>query len=220
MQATFLAFLKELAENNDRDWFHANKNRYEAAVKVPFETLVAQILSQIGQKDERFLLVLPKNCIYRIHRDTRFSPDKTPYKTHVSASISPQGTKNKEFPGFYLQLGGDQILLGGGAYFLEKETLKKVRHYIASDLEEFESVMTEENFVKKFGGIKGEANKRLEADFQAVFAQQPLIANKQFYFMSTFEPDILLKNDFASFITEYYLAAEKVIHFLEKAIQN
>ena len=221
MDSTFFSFLKDLSENNNRDWFTAHKGIYEQSVKIPFENLIGNALSQIAEKDARFTATIAKNCIYRIYRDTRFSPDKTPYKNHVSASITPYGAKNKEFPGFYLQMGADNIMLGGGAYFLEKETLQKVRKYISINLDEFLEVINDKEFLSFFGQIRGEANKRMDKDWAEILKIQPLIANKQFYFMSEVTPNPKHNaQDILKIVLKHYEASKKVTDFLQLAIKN
>mgnify|MGYP005845636309 FL=1 len=218
MQAA-LGFLKDLSKNNNREWFHEHKKRYEQELKKPFENLIAQLIEAVQEVDST-LLLLPKQAIFRIHRDTRFSKDKTPYKTHVSAIIVPGGTKNKETPGFYMQLEPGMLMLGGGAYFLEGASLYKMRQFIMQNLEDFNKVIHYPDFITKYETLQGERNKRLPPEFAEAATAQPLLYNKQFYYMAELDPQHIFRTDVIHFIIEYYHAAKPVHDFLVAALRN
>lgn len=212
-----LDFLKDLSKNNNRDWYHENKKRYEKELKKPFEKLVDSIISKV-QKIDPEVDVPAKKSIFRIYRDTRFSKDKSPYKTHVSAVIAPGGTKNKEYPGFYMHVEPGMLMMGGGAYFLETASLYQVRQFISQNLERFNELVTDTNFVAKYEAIKGEQNKRLPKEFMEAAEQQPLLYNKQFYYMAELPPADVLRDDFIDYALEYYRAAKPVKDFLKEAL--
>lgn len=217
LNTEFLQFLYELSQNNNRDWFEKNKKRYEATVKKPFEELVGEIIIQLRTFEPDFKIE-PKDCIHRIYRDTRFSADKTPYKSHVSAVFTSQGKKTMDQPGYYLHLEFGNLMLGGGGYFLDKEPLAKVRTAIAQDPDSFRAIAFENNFVEKFGEIKGEKNKVLPAEFKDAAKKEPLLANKQFYFMTELDPEICLQPDFHKFVSNYFLAGKPLNDYLRRAI--
>ncbi len=205
-----LDFLKDLAKNNNRDWFQTNKTRYEVDLKKPFEDFVGQIIQEIRKVDER-VTVEPKKAIFRIHRDTRFSKDKTPYKNNVGAIISPKG---KDEPGLYIHIEHGMLMLSGGAYFLEKEQLYKVRQQIMMHSEQFHDIINKVAFKEKFGTIQGEKNKKLPVEFQEAAVQQPLLYNKQFYAMAELDPKEVLREDAVGFVLEYYKAIKPLNDFL------
>lgn len=217
LHTDFLQFLYELSQNNNRDWFEKNKKRYESTVKKPFEALVGDIIGQIKAFEPGFQ-IQPKDCIHRIYRDTRFSADKTPYKTHVSAVFTARGKQTMEQPGYYLQIGFGSLMLGGGAYFLDKEPLAKARKAIAQDPEAFRAVAFEPDFVQKFGEIKGEKNKVMPAEFKEAVKNEPFLANKQFYFMTELDPETCLRPDFSGFVADYFRAGKPLNEFLRTAI--
>lgn len=99
----FIDFYIELSRNNHKDWFHANKKRYEAIVKEPFLQLLTDLIAEMQKHDPK-LEITAKECILRVNRDIRFSQDKSPYKLHVSAVISRTGKKDKGYPGLHLEL--------------------------------------------------------------------------------------------------------------------
>lgn len=213
-----LQFLRELAANNEREWFHANKSRYERAAKKPFEAFVGAVIESVQAIDPS-VLILPKQAIFRINRDTRFSADKAPYKTHLSAVISPFGAKGKEYPGFYIHIEADKMMLGGGAYFLEKDSLQKVRTVIAEDVKLFRSIIEAPDFVRHYGEVQGEKNKRLPADFQETATAFPLIANKQFYYMADLPANAALSAEGVETALKYYAAGKPLSDYLAQALR-
>ncbi|MEL6943413.1 MAG: DUF2461 domain-containing protein, partial [Bacteroidota bacterium] len=98
----FLNFFKDLRANNEREWFHANKKRYEQSVKIPFQAFIADVIEHASIFDPN-ILITPKDAIFRIYKDTRFSKDKTPYKLHASAVVSRGGRKDLTSIGIYLE---------------------------------------------------------------------------------------------------------------------
>ena len=212
-----LDFLKDLSKNNNRDWFLANKARYEADLKKPFEEFIGKLIQAVQQLDNR-VQIEPKKAIFRINRDTRFSKDKSPYKTNVGAIISPAGAKGKEFPGFYIHVEQGLLMLGGGAYFLEKEPLHQVRQYISLHPKRFQEIIKHPDFVSKFGAIKGEQNKKLPTEFQEAAVNQPLLYNKQFYFMAELAPHHALGTEAIPFAMAYFSAGKPLNDFLIEAL--
>jgi uncharacterized protein (TIGR02453 family) len=99
----FLAFFEELAGDNNKDWFDANRTRYHEVVKDPWYAFVQQIIDEV-RKDDPDLHLEPKQAVFRINRDIRFSKNKQPYKTHVAAVISRGGRKELTYPGLYVHL--------------------------------------------------------------------------------------------------------------------
>jgi uncharacterized protein (TIGR02453 family) len=97
--ADYLAFFKELAANNHKEWFDANRKRYETSVKEPFKAFTQHLIDELAKKEPAFKELKASDCIFRINRDIRFSKDKTPYKTQCSAVISPNGKKSSSIHG-------------------------------------------------------------------------------------------------------------------------
>ena len=213
----FLEFLIDLEENNNRVWFLENKNRYEEFVKKPFEHFIQHMIYSIHEDDEN-LMVTPKECVFRIYRDVRFSSDKTPYKTHVSAVISNGGRKNYTDPGVYIEISGEYLRFYSGIYQLSKEQLERVRNYISNNLKEFNALLSDKKFKGNFGTIRGEQNKRLPKEFTETLKQQPLIANKQFYYFSEISSDKILNKNLSSNLMKLYHAAKPMNQFFKEAL--
>jgi uncharacterized protein (TIGR02453 family) len=214
----FLDFFKELNNNNDKKWFDKNRKRYEKSIKTPFKEFVDVMIIRI-KEDDPDVNIEAKDAIFRINRDIRFSKDKRPYNTHVSANISPHGRKSHSHPGFYFQFSFDKTMIGGGAYQLEKEGLYNIRSKIASSEKKFFKLIEDNDFKKKYKEIQGDRIKRIPSEFQAAYEKQPLIANKQFYFMTETKPDIVLKPSLPDTLMGYYNAGKSINDFLKDALK-
>ncbi|NNC93940.1 MAG: DUF2461 domain-containing protein [Chitinophagales bacterium] len=215
----FALFFRELEKNNDRDWFQANKKRYETNVKKPFEEFVEACIKEASKIDPE-IRITPKEAIFRIHRDVRFSKDKSPYKTHLGAVISKGGRKNHEIPGYYVHASGKNLMLGGGAYFLSKEMLYKVRQEISYSKKEFSKIINAKSFQDLYGEIKGEKNKILPKEFKEEAKEMPILANKQFYFMTELKSSVLVKDDLLAIVRKYFKAGKKFNEFLSRAMYD
>ena len=140
-----IGFLEELERNNNREWFQAHKSDYLAAQKE-FDALAAQLIAGIACFDKRIEGLGTKDCTYRIYRDTRFSNDKSPYKTHIGAFICPGGKKSG-YAGYYFQIGPEEdgypagCMLAAGHYMMEKQALRTLREDICNGEGDFERVL-------------------------------------------------------------------------------
>ena len=217
--AEYLKFFRGLKKNNSKTWFDANKEWYETEVKQPFTAFVEEMIARIGAEDSA-LNISAKETIFRLNRDIRFSKDKTPYKTHMAANISAGGRKNHQEPGFYLQFGPDMMRIGGGAYMLENENLYKVRRALIKNLEAFEALLKDKSFKQKYGSLQGEQNKALPAEFKEYASKQPVIANKQFYYMAELEAESILKKNLPDFLMQYYHSGKAMNNFLKRAMKG
>ncbi|HLG35176.1 MAG TPA: DUF2461 domain-containing protein [Bacteroidia bacterium] len=154
IQRSTLSFLKDLRKNNNKPWFDKNKPRYEEA-KKNFEDVVTSYLTRLTAIDKRYAPVTAKNCVFRIYRDVRFSTDKTPYKSHFGAGISPNGKKVNE-PGYYLHIEAGKSFLAGGIWMPEPDLLKKIRQEIDYNGKKFKKILTDSKFKKYYGALDEE----------------------------------------------------------------
>ncbi len=214
----FVAFFKDLAKNNHKDWFHENKKRYETSIKKPFEVFVGKLIEEIQQYDTN-IVVQPKDCMLRINRDIRFSKDKSPYNLHYTAFISREGRKDKSIPGIFLRFSPEMIGIMGGCFGPSKEQLHKIRTTINKDATTFRSLLEHADFVQKFGEIRGETMKRIPKEWQEACKKEPLIANKQFYFVGEEASGLISSENLLEEIMEYWHTMRPVNEYLLKAIQ-
>jgi len=162
---TTLNFLRELKENNNRDWFTANKSKYEIA-KTEFEEFISKLVIEIQKFDKSISHVDPKKTIFRIYRDVRFSKNKDPYKINFGAHIHP-GNKQSvhSVAGYYIHIEpSGKSMLAGGAYMPPTEWIKAIRKEIGFNGEEFKTIINSKPF-KTYFKLEGEKLQRLPQGF-------------------------------------------------------
>ncbi|MFB6455797.1 DUF2461 domain-containing protein [Chitinophaga sp. Hz27] len=158
LQSSTLKFLRALKQHNNKPWFDEHRDEYMAA-KADFETLVQQIIDGLQKQDPSMAGLQVKDCVFRIYKDVRFSKDKTPYKENMAASFQ-LGGKKSTLAGYYFHLEpGGNSMAGGGLWMPPAPELKKVRQEIDYNFEEFESIISNKEFIKQFGKIEGESLK-------------------------------------------------------------
>lgn len=215
--ADFMKFMRGLAKNNDREWFKGHKDDFERHVKEPFAEFVGEMIHRIQAVDPAVVLE-PKDAIFRIHRDTRFGKDKTPYKTNVSAVITRTGRKDLQYPSIYLQLGAQELGIAGGAHSPDKENLLAIRRAIQADAAGFKRITGAKRFKELCGELQGDKNKILPPEFKGDADRIPWLANKQFYYWASYPGSEALRDDLPEFVMKHYRASQPLNAFLKKAI--
>ncbi len=152
LQNTTIKFLKDLKKNNNREWFEKNRKLYETA-KADYLDFVSRVLTELKKKDATLEGLEPKQCVFRINRDVRFSKDKSPYKTNMGASFS-KGGKKVQAAGYYFHAEPGQPFIAGGLWMPMAPELKKVRQEIDYNVEEFKKIVTSKKFVAQFGSLE------------------------------------------------------------------
>ena len=213
----YLDFFKELAANNNKEWFDDNRKRYDKSVKEPFKNFIGDLITEVKKIDAE-VNIEAKDAIFRINRDIRFSKDKTPYKLDRSAIISKVGRKDHSIPGFYIALGPENTHLGGGAYFLKPDQLQKLRAHILGSNKELEKIVGDKNFKQLYKEVKGEKNKRIPPEFREMAEKQPLLYNKQLYFMTDAPANWVTKTDLMDRCIEYIKAGRPLQKYLTEAL--
>lgn len=216
--ADYNKFFIELAPNNNKEWFDANRKRYEKSVKEPFETFVAEAIKQVAKVDPK-VTITPREAIFRINRDVRFSKDKAPYKSRMSAVVAAGGRKDHSSGGIYFEIGPENVAFYGGQYMPDKDQLQRIREHIAANLAQFKKLRTAKAFVDHFGEIQGEKNKIVPKEFKEAAAKEPLIANKQFYFMAELPPKTVTSPKLVDLLMEHYKAMKPMNDFLAAALR-
>jgi uncharacterized protein (TIGR02453 family) len=154
LQLTTIKFLRDLKENNTKEWFDKNRKTYESA-KEDFASLVTNIIQQFGQKDSSIALLNVKDCVFRINRDVRFSKNKAPYKSNMGASFT-KGGKKSPLAGYYFHCEPGQCFVGGGLWMPEADVVKKIRQEIDYSFEEFLSIIKNKKFITQYNGLDTE----------------------------------------------------------------
>jgi len=178
-KSTF-TFLKNLAKNNNREWFKDNKKKYDAA-KENVEALIDQMINKIQNFDDRFSKdINAKDCIFRIYRDIRFSKDKTPYKLNFGANISPGGKKSG-VPGYYFHVKPGECFVGGGMYKPDGKQLAAVRQEIDYNTKAFKKILNSASFKKHFGDLKGDKLKTAPKGYPKDHPELSLLQYKGYF---------------------------------------
>ena len=153
------AYLAELAYNNNKPWFEEHRATYDR-LRGEWLEFVGQVIAGIAQFDPTVSVISPKDALFRINRDVRFSKDKTPYKTTFSAAICPQG-RNSGRPAYYFHVTeAAELMIGGGVWMPEPAILAQIRKFIAEHPERLTEVLGDPAFTTTFGTIQGERLKR------------------------------------------------------------
>jgi len=214
----YLLFFQELAANNNKDWFDINRKRYEKNVKVPFSAFTQHMIGKFNALDPSFNDLLSKDCVFRINRDIRFSKDKTPYKLMCSAVIAPNGKKSKSIDGVYFEMTPEHFRVYGGIYEMEKEDILSIREGIAQNLSEFESIITESNFLSLYGSIQGAKNKIISPELREQAQVQELIYNKQWYFYKSFPAATILEDNLDELLFNAFMVGRPLQQFFNQFI--
>jgi uncharacterized protein (TIGR02453 family) len=165
--ADHYAFLRDLRDNNDRDWFKAHKKDYERQVKEPALAFIRDFAPRLEQLTPH-LRAIPKvagGSLFRIYRDTRFSKDKTPYKTHTGIHFNHEMCKDVHAPGFYLHLAPGEVFIGGGIWRPDSATLFKLREAIVAHPARWAALKHDLSAGDGGFGLTGDSLKRPPRDF-------------------------------------------------------
>lgn len=212
-----LTFLRQLRRHNDRAWFQANRDRYERDVKAPMLALVARLAEDLP----RFapdLQASSRISMYRIYRDTRFSADKSPYKTHVAAIFPHRALPKHAGAGLYLEVSPDRTLVGGGLYAPEPTDLHRVRAALVERWPEFRAIVEAATFRRAFGPIEGRRLTRPPRGFPRDHPAADYLKLKQFLAGRRREPALAATPAFYRFVVESFRRLAPFVEFINDAI--
>jgi len=159
-----LAFLQALKRNNDRDWFKARKDQYELLLRAPMLALIDRLATEFLTLAPD-LVAGPKTSLYRVYRDTRFSENKAPLKTHVAAIFPCRGLAKHQGAGLYLEVAPRWVWVGGGMYAPQTSQLHAVREHIAGNLRRLRLIVESPSFRRAVGPLDGERLQRVPRPF-------------------------------------------------------
>ncbi len=209
-----IQFLRELKENNDRDWFTPRKRIYEERLRLPMIELVRAIHGEMLSFAPQYVGE-PAKCVFRIYRDTRFSKDKTPYKTHVAASFF-RGSLVKHGGGYYLGISPEGVDVGGGMYAPEPNELLAVRRMIADDFDRFRKTFEPAKIRKLTGEIQGEATTRAPKGFDPQHPAIDHLKRKQHYFMVRLKPELATTPKLLKEVVKRFEAMTPLVELLDR----
>lgn len=211
-------FLKQLARNNNRDWFMANKTRYESDVRGPCLRLIADLAEPLKDLSPQ-IVANPKpvgGSLFRIYRDARFSADKSPYKTHAGMTFYHAATKSSargdagnaamgrlDAPVFYLHLEPGSCFIGGGIWHPQPETVKRVRDYMVSNPASWKKVTRDAKFLKVYT-LTGDTLSRPPKGYEPAHELIADLKRKDFVCSCEVDEDWLLRPDLVAQLMQRY----------------
>lgn len=211
-------FLRDIAAHNDREWFAAHRSRYDAA-QAAFAGMAATMIDHIGRFDPEVAGLPVKGTLYRFYRDTRFSPDKSPYKRHLGSYINPRGKKSPH-GGYYLHLEPGGCLLAGGAYCLEGPLLKAVRRSIVDRTNEYAAIVEDAEFRRLFPQIGMERLKTMPAGFPRDFAHPEYLRPKDFSVSHAVADDFFATADWPERAAAVFRRMKPFLDFVNDTIDD
>ena len=211
-----LQFLQELTENNNREWFNDNRKRYEESRdKIIFLTDV--FINEIKKFDPEITGISPKDCVFRIFKDVRFSKDKLPYKTNFGSFIAKGGRKSI-YPGYYFHIEPKQSFVGGGVFMPQAEPLRAIRNYLTEHTPEFLQIKDDGDFKKIFPEMYDHQLKTAPKGFPKDHEFISILKYKSFVFSSSIDNKIVTGDSLIEHSVEAFNELQKINSFLYKAL--
>lgn len=211
-------FLNQLKENNNREWFNDHRETYKSALSE-FEGIVGQLIASVGQFDDSIRLLEPKECIFRIYKDTRFSKNKEPYKTNMGAYLSRGGRKSR-YSGYYVHFEPEGSFLSGGIYLPEPAVLKRVREDIDIYYEDLLNITNSPSFAKFFPKLHGDKLKTNPKGYSKDNPAIDLLKHKSLYVMRMLSNKEVTSPSYIAEATETFRELKPFNDFLNRAIED
>ena len=212
-----LTFLRNLKRHNDRDWFQPRKAVFDAELKEPMLAILRKINEAMIDFAPSHIRPAEK-CLFRIYRDTRFSSDKRPYKTHVAAWWTHSGLEKTSGAGYYFHVSGSEVIIAAGSYMPEKEQLAQIRHWLLDHHAEFRKLLQRPAIRKVFQEFEGNALTRPPKGFPAEHPGMDLIRCRQWGLSATLPAAEALRPGFAAVLARHFRIAAPVVDALNSPI--
>jgi uncharacterized protein (TIGR02453 family) len=209
-----IQFLVDLAMHNERTWFQPRKNDYERLLKEPLETLCLALGERFQNRGMPFRAD-PARSPFRIYRDVRFSADKTPYKTHISASF-PWTGEGSGGVGAYFHFQPGEMFAGGGMWHPEPAQLAAWRKAVDENLASVKAVLDHPDFVSTFGQVSGDSLKRVPTGFAQDHPGAGLLKLKDVTFGRRLADDDVLSADLPDVLTTTFAASVPLLGLLAR----
>ncbi|WP_310554461.1 DUF2461 domain-containing protein [Flavobacterium sp.] len=216
-----IQFIEDLKNNNNTEWMHANKNRYED-YKKDYHLHIASVLNEMKPLDKSLEPLEVKNCTFRINRDIRFSKDKSPYKTNIGMWLTTN-KNSKNSPGYYIHFEKGSSFIAGGVWCPEANQLKKIRKEIEFFHDDLTAIVENKNFVTEFKAITREENNVLKNAPKGYDPSHPAIEFlklKSFTCSQKIEDKLFLDTDFSKKIVQKLIVLKPFNDFLNRALET
>jgi uncharacterized protein (TIGR02453 family) len=212
-----LAFLRALARNNDREWFRTRKEDYERDVRAP----MIAVLDRLDRDFREFapeLVASPKVSLFRIYRDTRFSADKSPFKTSIAAVFPHRDLPKHQSPGLYLEVNPKAVLVAGGVYAADTAQLHAIREHLAANLARFRSIVEAPAFIRATGGLKGERLQRVPRGFPPDHPAADVLRYRQWLVWQELPAALATTPRFYATVSRIFRASAPLVRFLTEPL--
>lgn len=213
-------FLEELAMNNNREWFNANKLRYQTSVATPVSDFISAMGGRLARISPHFNAD-PRPSVgsmFRIYRDTRFSHDKRPYKENVGCHFRHVAGKGAHSPGFYLHLQPGKVYAGAGIWKPLGPELNKIRSSIVEQPDGWDKSINNKRFIKRFGEVEGESLKRPPSGYDANHPNIEDLKRKSFFVKQNIDTALALTPEFIDEIVLVYTDSVPLMKFISRAL--
>jgi uncharacterized protein (TIGR02453 family) len=217
LKSEAFTFLRALAKHNDREWFTPRKATFEAELKEPMLAIVRKVTAAMEEFAPSFVRPAEK-CLFRIYRDTRFSNNKLPYKTHVAAWWSHQGMEKTSGAGYYFHVSAKEVVIAAGAYMPEKDQLAAIRHWLLDNHAAFRKLLQKPAVRKTFTEFEGNSLARSPKGFPCEHPALDLIQCRQWGLSTTLPAAEALKPGFAAVLIKHFKLAAPVVDALNTPI--
>lgn len=208
-----LTFLRNLVRHNDREWFTPRKATFESELKEPMLAVVRKITDAMTNFAPNHVRPAEKS-LFRIYRDTRFSSDKRPYKTHIAAWWSHQGLEKTSGAGYYFHVSAKEVVIAAGVYMPEKDQLAAIRHWLLDNHAEFRKILRKPAVLKMFTEFEGNALTRPPKGFPVDHPALDLIQCRQWGMSATLPVEVALKPDLGATVIRHFKLAAPVVDAL------
>ena len=214
-----LSFLRALKRNNRREWFQPRKDDYEQHVRAPMVAVVERLANDLRTFAPE-LIADPKISLFRVYRDTRFSSDKTPYKTHVAARFPLRGVPRGEGAGLYFEIAPGWVWMGGGMYMPTTADLHDIRAQIAATHPRgLQKIVTSPRFTRSVGELHGDRLTRVPLGYAKDHPAAHYLQFKQFLGACEYEPSLATSRRFYPELLKVFKGVAPLVQFLNRAIE-
>ena len=215
--AEALTFLRGLKKNNNREWFQAHKPVFEEKVKAPMLELIGELNLALAGFAPGYVTD-PAKAYYRIYRDTRFSPDKTPYKTHISALFRPRGLDKHSCGSLYFQISPKETGVAGGIYMPGPEELLAVRTHLAEHHERLTRILRGKPLRTLMGDLNGDRLTRVPKGFPCDHPAEDLIRMKQWYLWAELDAGVVTTPKLFAELLRRFRAMTPLVDFFNEPL--
>ncbi len=216
-----VTFYEELAQNNNRDWFQKNKQRYRDVALHPMCDFISDFADHLEEIAPRYIADPRPNggSVFRIHRDVRFAKDKKPYKEHLACQFRHQAGKDAHAPGFYLHIDLEGIRYGGGVWLPSPPKLALIRQSIDENPGKWRAIRNDPDILSEFGGVQGDGLKTAPKGYAKDHPDIEDLRRKTFFLMKRAPISAIHSRSLIDEVADTYRKAIPFMKFLTNAVE-